>query len=68
MKVSEVRALAISFSEPKGQKGKIRLVYRAEGIEGIKALANLWRYKRKQGNGFRTSQDRMFERVPEKTP
>ncbi len=42
MKVSEVRALAISFlRNPRDKKGKIRLVYRAEGIEGIKALANL---------------------------
>lgn len=42
MKTSEVRALAISFlRNPKDKRGKIRLIYRAEGIEGLKALANL---------------------------
>jgi len=42
LKVSELRALAVSFlRNPRRKKGKIRLVYRAEGTEGLMALASL---------------------------
>ena len=37
-----MRALAISIlRNPRGKKGKIRLVYRAEGLEGLRVLASL---------------------------